>query len=148
MTFETSYGASGDQSRAVAAGLEADYVHFSVPTDVTRLVDEGLVADDWDAGENKGIVSRSVVVFGVRDGNPKGIEDWDDLIKPGVEIVTPNPGLLRCGSLERPGRLRPGHQRRRHRGRGDRVHQPVLQERRVAARQRPGRHHRLPRRHR
>ena len=121
--FETSYGASGDQSRAVAAGLEADYVHFSVPTDVTRLVDEGLVADDWDAGENKGVVSRSVVVFGVRDGNPKGIEDWDDLIKPGVEIVTAEPGVLGCSSLERPGRLRPGHQRRRHRGGGDRVHQ-------------------------
>ena len=56
--FQTSYGPSGDQSRAVAAGLEADYVHFSVPTDVTRLVDEGLVADDWDAGENKGVGVR------------------------------------------------------------------------------------------
>ena len=102
VSFETSYGASGDQSRAVAAGLEADYVHFSVPTDVTRLVDEGLVADDWNAGENKGVVSRSVVVFGVRDGNPKGIEDWDDLIKPGVEIVTPNPassGAARWNAL-------------------------------------------------
>ncbi len=100
--FETSYGASGDQSRAVAAGLEADYVHFSVPTDVTRLVDEGLVADDWNTGENKGVVSSSVVVFGVREGNPKGIEDWDDLVKPGVEIVTPNPassGAARWNAL-------------------------------------------------
>ncbi len=100
--FETSYGASGDQSRAVVAGLEADYVHFSVPTDVTRLVDEGLVAEDWNAGENKGVVSSSVVVFGVREGNPKGIEDWDDLIKPGVEIVTPNPassGAARWNAL-------------------------------------------------
>lgn len=100
--FQTSYGPSGDQSRAVAAGLKADYVHFSVPTDVTRLVDEGLVADDWDAGDNKGVVSRSVVVFGVRDGNPKNIRTWADLVKPGVEIVTPNPassGAARWNAL-------------------------------------------------
>ena len=100
--FQTSYGPSGDQSRAVAAGLKADYVHFSVPTDVTRLVDEGLVAEDWDQGENKGVVSRSVVVFGVRDGNPKNIKTWADLVKPGVEIVTPNPassGAARWNAL-------------------------------------------------
>ena len=109
VAFETSYGASGDQSRAVEAGLEADYVHFSVPADVTRLVDAGLVAEDWDTGANKGIVSTSVVVFGVREGNPKGIQTWEDLIKPGVEIVTPNPASSGRGSLERPGRLRPGH---------------------------------------
>ena len=101
-TFNTSYGASGDQSRAVEAGLEADYVHFSVASDVTRLVDAGLVAEDWDAGANKGIVSRSVVVFGVREGNPKGIDSWGDLVKPGVEIVTPNPassGAARWNAL-------------------------------------------------
>lgn len=92
VTFKTSYGASGDQSRAVVAGLEADYVHFSVTSDVTRLVDEGLVAEDWNAGENKGVVSSSIVVFAVREGNPKKIKTWDDLVKPGVEIVTPNPG--------------------------------------------------------
>jgi len=89
--FKSSYGASGDQSRAVVGGLKADYVHFSVSSDVTRLVDEGLVDEDWNQGDNKGIVSSSVVVLGVRDGNPKDIQDWDDLIKPGVEIVTPNP---------------------------------------------------------
>lgn len=100
--FKTSYGASGDQSRAVEAGLTADYVHFSVASDVTRLVDADLVADTWDDGDNKGVVSRSVVVFGVRDGNPEGIEDWDDLVKPGVEIVTPNPassGAARWNAL-------------------------------------------------
>ena len=91
VSFKSSYGASGDQSRAVAEGLAADYVHFSVASDVTRLVDEGLVADDWDSGPTKGIVSSSVVVFAVREGNPKDIQDWDDLIQPGVEIVTPNP---------------------------------------------------------
>jgi len=100
--FKTSYGASGDQSRAVESGLDADYVHFSVASDVTRLVDAGLVDADWDAGDNKGVVSRSVVVFGVRDGNPKDIQDWDDLIEPGVEIVTPNPassGAARWNAL-------------------------------------------------
>lgn len=91
-TWTESYGASGDQSRAVVAGLKADYVHFSLEGDVTRLVKEGLVADDWNAGPNKGIVSTSVVVIAVRSGNPKHITGWDDLIKDGVGIVTPNPG--------------------------------------------------------
>ena len=101
-TFKTSYGASGDQSRAVADGLDADYVHFSVATDVARLVDAGLVDASWNQGENKGIVSTSVVVLGVRDGNPKNIQGWDDLIKPGVGIVTANPassGAARWNAL-------------------------------------------------
>lgn len=92
VTWTTSYGASGDQSRAVAAGLKADYVVFSVGSDMTRLVDAGLVAKDWDAGPNKGIVSTSVVVLVVRNGNPKNIHGWDDIVKPGIGIVTPNPG--------------------------------------------------------
>ncbi|MEH3032953.1 MAG: sulfate ABC transporter substrate-binding protein [Aeromicrobium erythreum] len=92
VTWKQSYGASGDQSRAVAGGLEADYVHFSITPDVTRLVDAGLVSKDWDKGPNKGIVTDSVVVLVVRKGNPKNIQGWDDLVKPGVGIVTPNPG--------------------------------------------------------
>jgi sulfate/thiosulfate transport system substrate-binding protein len=92
VTWKESYGASGDQSRAVASGLDADYVHFSLETDVTRLVKEGLVAEDWNSGPTKGIVSDSVVVLVVRKGNPKGITGWDDLVRPGVGIVTPNPG--------------------------------------------------------
>ncbi|MCW2840799.1 MAG: sulfate transporter substrate-binding protein [Aeromicrobium sp.] len=91
-TWKESYGASGDQSRAVAGGLDADYVHFSLTPDVTRLVDAGLVAKDWNAGPNKGIVTDSVVVLVVRKGNPKNITGWDDLAKPGIGIVTPNPG--------------------------------------------------------
>lgn len=91
-TWKESYGASGDQSRAVANGLKADYVHFSITPDVTRLVDAGLVAKDWNAGANKGIVTDSVVVLVTRKGNPKNIQGWDDLAKPGVGIVTPNPG--------------------------------------------------------
>ncbi|MFI7604563.1 sulfate ABC transporter substrate-binding protein [Micromonospora sp. NPDC049366] len=100
--FQTSYGASGDQSRAVVSGLKADYVHFSVTSDVTRLVDAGLVDASWDDGPNKGIVSSSVVVLAVRKGNPKNIQGWDDLIKPGIGIVTPNPassGAARWNAL-------------------------------------------------
>ncbi|CAN5636257.1 sulfate ABC transporter substrate-binding protein [soil metagenome] len=91
-TWKKSYGPSGDQSRAVVAGLDADYVHFSLEGDVTRLVDEGLVAEDWNKGANKGIVSDSVVVIAVRKGNPKNIKGWDDLVKGDIDIVTPNPG--------------------------------------------------------
>ena len=91
VTFKTSYGASGDQSRAVAGGQSADFVHFSLETDVTRLVDEGKVAEDWNQDETKGVLTSSVVVFVVRPGNPDNIKTWEDLIKPGVEIITPNP---------------------------------------------------------
>lgn len=90
--FTTSYGASGDQSRAVEKGLKADVVHFSLESDVTRLVAAGLVADDWKSGPHQGIASQSVVAFVVRKGNPKGIESWADIVKPGVGIITPNPG--------------------------------------------------------
>ena len=89
--FQQSYGASGDQSRKVAAGAEADFVNFSVEPDVTRLVDAGLVDSNWNANAHKGIPFGSVVTIVVRKGNPKGIKDWDDLLKPGVEVVTPNP---------------------------------------------------------
>ena len=91
VTFKESYGASGDQSRAVVNGQKADVVHLSLEPDVTRLVDEGLVADDWKDNDTKGICTNSVVVFVVQKGNPKGIESWDDLIQDGVGIVTPNP---------------------------------------------------------
>jgi sulfate transport system substrate-binding protein len=92
VSFETSYGASGDQSRAVVAGADADVVHYSLETDVTRLVGEGLVAEDWKDNATKGIATSSVVVFVVRPGNPDNIQTWDDLVKPGVEVITPNPG--------------------------------------------------------
>ena len=92
VTFKTSYGASGDQSRAVEGGLKADEVHFSLEGDVTRLVDSGQVAEDWNSGPTKGIITQSVVAIVVRKGNPKNIQGWEDLVKPGVEIVTPNPG--------------------------------------------------------
>jgi sulfate/thiosulfate-binding protein len=90
--FKTSYGASGDQSRAVVGGQPADVVHFSLETDMTRLVDAKLVDSSWNTGPTKGIGSQSVVVIAVRKGNPKNIKTWADLVKPGVKIVTPNPG--------------------------------------------------------
>jgi sulfate/thiosulfate-binding protein len=91
ISFSQSYGASGDQSRKVEAGLKTDVVNFSAEPDVTRLVDAGLVDENWKDDENKGIVSSSVVTLVVRKGNPKDLNDWDDLLKPGVEVVTPNP---------------------------------------------------------
>ena len=92
VSFSESYGASGDQARAVIAGLKADQVHLSLEPDMTKLTDEGLVADSWKDGPNKGIVTQSVVAMVVRKGNPKNIKGWDDLAKPGIKIVTPNPG--------------------------------------------------------
>lgn len=89
--FKSSYGASGDQSRAVEAGQPADFVSFSTEPDMTRLVDAGLVDAKWSDTPTKGQVTNSVVAFVVRKGNPKNIQSWDDLIKPGVEVLTPNP---------------------------------------------------------
>ncbi|ANZ27663.1 MULTISPECIES: sulfate ABC transporter substrate-binding protein [Rhodococcus] len=89
--FQQSYGASGDQSRKVKDGAEADFVNFSVEPDITRLVDAGLVEADWNSGPYNGIPFGSVVTIVVREGNPKNITDWDDLLQPGLEVVTPNP---------------------------------------------------------
>ena len=89
--FQQSYGASGDQARAVIGGQDADIVHLSLEPDVQKLVDEKLVADDWKSTPSKGILTQSVVVIVVRKGNPKNIQGWDDLTKPGVKIITPNP---------------------------------------------------------
>lgn len=91
VTFTQSYGASGDQSRAVDAGQPADVVHFALTPDVQRLVDDKLVATNWDSNQYHGIVANTLVVFVVRKGNPKNITTWDDLVKPGVQVITPNP---------------------------------------------------------
>ena len=89
--FDESYGSSGEQSRAVEAGLPADAVEFSLEPDMTRLVDAGLVGPDWNQNEYDGFVTRSVVVLVVRKGNPKGIQGWTDLTREGVEVIEPNP---------------------------------------------------------
>ena len=89
-SFSQSYGASGEQARAVVAGLKADIVALSLEPDMTTLVNRGLVPRTWKNDKYGGIVTRSVVVFAVRRGNPKKIRDWEDLVKPGVQVVTPN----------------------------------------------------------
>jgi sulfate/thiosulfate transport system substrate-binding protein len=94
----TSYGASGDQSRGVVDGKPADIVNFSVEPDITRLVKAGKVSSDWNKDATKGIPFGSVVSLVVRPGNPKNIKDWDDLLRPGVEVITPSP--LSSGSAK------------------------------------------------
>jgi len=91
ISFSQSYGPSGDQSRAVVAGLKADVVNFSLEPDVTRLVKAGLVSPSWNQNATHGFVTNSVAVIIVRKGNPKHITSWADLVKPGVQVVTPNP---------------------------------------------------------
>ena len=108
----TSYGASGDQSRGVVDGKPADIVNFSVEPDVTRLVKADKVAKDWNADATKGIPFGSVVSLVVRKGNPKNIKDWDDLLQPGLEVVTPEPAELRLGEVEPVGAVRRQEQRR------------------------------------
>jgi sulfate/thiosulfate-binding protein len=94
----TSYAASADQSRGVVEGKPADIVNFSVEPDITRLVKAGKVSADWDKSAGKGIPFGSVVTLVVRKGNPKNIRDWDDLLQPGVEVITPSP--LSSGSAK------------------------------------------------
>jgi sulfate/thiosulfate-binding protein len=89
--FTQSYGASGDQANAVVSGQAADIVEFSLVTDMQKLVKKNLVAADWDSNPYNGFITDSVVSFVVRKGNPKGIKDWPDLIKPGLKVLTPNP---------------------------------------------------------
>ena len=91
VSFDESYGSSGEQSRAVESGLPADVVAFSLAPDVERLVEAGIVEDGWDSDRYQGMVTSSVVVFAVRKGNPKGINTWDDLVEDGVEVIEPNP---------------------------------------------------------
>jgi sulfate/thiosulfate-binding protein len=92
VSFSNSFGASGDQSRAVAAGQPASVVHFSQAGDMERLVEEGeIVAKDWEANKYKGIATDSVVVILTRSGNPEGIKSFKDIEDKDVEVVTPNP---------------------------------------------------------
>lgn len=91
VTFEESYLGSGAQSRAVVEGFEADIVALSLEADVNRIADAGLITHDWKGTQYQGMVSDSIVVIAVREGNPEGIQDWADLAKPGLEVLTPDP---------------------------------------------------------
>jgi sulfate transport system substrate-binding protein len=90
-TFGQSFGASGTQAKAVIAGQPADVVEFSRSSDMDSLVSANLVAASWNANPYKGMITDSVATLIVRKGNPLHITTWDDLIKPGVNVVTPNP---------------------------------------------------------
>src|SRR5712691_3073142 len=90
-SFSQSYGASTDQARAVANGLKADLVFLSTGDDMNLLVDAGLVDAKWNRQAYDGIAADTVVVFAVRNGNPKHIKGWNDLIRSGVQVLTPNP---------------------------------------------------------
>jgi sulfate transport system substrate-binding protein len=89
--FKQSYGASGDQARAVEAGLKADVVALSLQPDMDKLVEAKKVAAGWNKDEYDGFVTNSVVVLATRKGNPKNIKTWADLLKDGVEVIQPNP---------------------------------------------------------
>jgi sulfate transport system substrate-binding protein len=91
VSFTQSFGPSGDQARAVESGLPADVVALSLAPDVDKLVKANKVATNWANDSAKGFVTNSVVVFAVRKGNPKNIKTWDDLIKPGLQVIEPNP---------------------------------------------------------
>lgn len=91
VVFEESYLGSGAQSRAILEGFEADIAALSLEADITRIVNAGLITHDWKANPYKGMISNSIVALAVQDGNPLGIQDWADIVQPGVEILTPNP---------------------------------------------------------
>jgi sulfate/thiosulfate-binding protein len=90
VTFQESYQGSGAQARAIKEGFEADVAALSLEPDIQALEDAHLITHDWRTGPSGGVVSRSVVVLAVRPGNPKHIDDWDDLAQPGVDVLTPN----------------------------------------------------------
>src|SRR5262245_58965302 len=89
--FQESYDASTLQAARVVGGYEADIVALSLGPDVDEIADAGLITHDWTQETDGGMVTTSVVVFNVRPGNPKGIQDWDDLAQSGVEVLTPDP---------------------------------------------------------
>ncbi len=100
LTIKQSHGGSGSQARAVIDGLEADVVTLAMWPDTDNIRKAGLISDGWEQRfPNNATPYVSTIVFLVRKGNPKGIKDWEDLIKPGVEIITPNPKTSGNGKL-------------------------------------------------
>lgn len=92
VTFKQSHGGSGKQARAVIDGLEADVVTLALAYDIDAVQESGLLAKDWQTKlKNNSSPYTSTIVFLVKKGNPKGIKDWEDLIKPAVQVITPNP---------------------------------------------------------
>lgn len=88
--FQESYLGSGAQARAIIGGFEADVAALSLEADIEQIARAGLIRHDWKAGPTQGMVSHSLVVLAVRAGNPLAIQDWDDLGRPGLSVLTPN----------------------------------------------------------
>src|SRR5262245_16495490 len=100
VSIKQSHGGSGTQARAVVDGLEADVVTLAMYPDTNAVAKSGLLAKDWSTRlPNDSLPYTSTIVFVVRKGNPKGIKDWPDIVRPGVEIVTPNPKTSGNGKL-------------------------------------------------
>lgn len=89
--IRSSYGASGAQARAIIGGFEADIAALSVEGDLDQVAKAGLITHPWRNGPHRGMITTSIVAFGVRKANPKGIKTWEDLAKPGIEVLYPNP---------------------------------------------------------
>ncbi|TXK85431.1 sulfate ABC transporter substrate-binding protein [Paenibacillus sp. N3.4] len=89
--FQESYQASGSQATAIIQGFEADIAPLSLEGDIQKIVEKGLITNDWKSKPHKGNITSSIAAIGVREGNPKGIKDFADLTKPGVEVLIPNP---------------------------------------------------------
>jgi sulfate transport system substrate-binding protein len=145
VTIRQSHGGSSAQARKVIDGLEADVVTLALAFDIDAIADRGLIPQDWQSRlPRNSSPYTSTLAFLVRKGNPKGIKDWDDLIKPGVAVITPNPKT--SGVLELPRRLglRP-HQVRAGRGQGQGLHRQALQERARSRLRRARGHHHLHR---
>jgi len=92
VTIQMSHGGSGKQARSVVDGLSADVVTLALAYDIDAVADHGLLAKDWQKRlPDNASPYTSTIVFLVRKGNPKGIRDWADLIRPGIQVITPNP---------------------------------------------------------
>jgi sulfate transport system substrate-binding protein len=100
VTVQQSHGGSGKQARTVIDGLEADVVTLGIPTDIDAIASAGLIAKDWVKRlPQDSTPYTSTVVFLVHKGNPKGIKDWGDLVKPGISVITPNPKTSSGGQM-------------------------------------------------
>ncbi|WP_101808806.1 sulfate ABC transporter substrate-binding protein [Paenibacillus pasadenensis] len=91
VVFQESYEASGTQARAIIGGFEADVAVLAMEGDLQRIRDAGLIEHDWREGPYRGNITTSIAVIGTRAGNPLGIRGWEDLMKPGVKVLYPNP---------------------------------------------------------
>ena len=140
-----SHGGSSAQARAVADGLDADVVTMNQRPTSNSWPSGAVVAADWRKRfPHNATPYTTTMVFLVRKGNPKGIKDWDDLVKPGVQVIVPNPKTWRQRPLHLPGGLGLALQKGGTEAAGAGIRDQAVQERAGARRRRPRRHHHLP----